>query len=258
MEARCPSARDVRPWGCADDLPSLGNGGGWVARQEDGLVTTALIDEPQDTAQATTVRRARTSVLVVGVALLALVGGLLLGRGMNSGPVEVSDAVSIGFLQDMKVHHAQAVEMSEIVHRRSSDPELNYLAFDILSTQQGQIGIMTGWLDLWGARQSATGPVMGWMGHDGPMPGMATAEQIVALESMPVAEMEREFLQLMLAHHRGALDMAKAAADHAESGDVAALAHNMYTGQSAEIALMERMLVERGAVPATGAEHHGH
>jgi uncharacterized protein (DUF305 family) len=208
-------------------------------------VSTATVETRDDVVPATRTRRARTTLLVVAVALVALVAGLLLGRGMGSGIADVDDEVSVGFLQDMKVHHAQAVEMSEIVHRRSSDPEINYLAFDILSTQQGQIGIMTGWLDLWGERQSADGPVMGWMGHDGPMPGLATADQIAALGTLPVAQMETAFLRLMIDHHRGALDMAKAAADHAQSTDVAGLARGMYEGQAAEIALMERLLTDR-------------
>jgi uncharacterized protein (DUF305 family) len=222
-------------------------------------VTTTLTEASDVAAEATTRRRARTSLLVVAVALVALVAGLLLGRGMTTGVPDVSDRVAIGFLQDMKVHHAQAVEMSEIVHRRTADPELSYLAFDIMSTQQGQIGIMTGWLDLWGERQSATGPVMAWMGHDGPMPGMASSAEIAALKALPVPEMEREYLRLMLDHHRGALGMAAAAGTHAESTDVAGLARNMYSGQSAEIALMERMLAERGVdVGAVQGEHDGH
>lgn len=211
--------------------------------------------------QAVTPSRHRPNLalvpLVLAVAVVALLGGLLLGRGAAPGPVDVDDAVSIGFLQDMKVHHAQAVQMSEVLHRRSSDPELTYLAFDIMTTQQGQIGIMTGWLDLWGERQSSTGPVMAWMGHEGPMPGMATDEQIAALGTMPVAEMEQEFLRLMLDHHRGALGMAEAAADHADSPDVAALARGMHTGQSAEIGLMERLLAERGAGGAGGETDDG-
>jgi uncharacterized protein (DUF305 family) len=218
---------------------------------------TATMTRTADDAVVTT-RRARTSLLVIAVALLALVGGLLLGRGMSPGPADVSDEVSVGFLRDMKVHHAQAVSMSEVVHRRSSDPELNYLALDIMTTQQGQIGIMTGWLDLWRERQSARGPVMAWMGHDGPMPGMATPEQIAALDELPVPEMELEFLRLMIEHHRGALGMATYAADNAGSPDVAGLARNMNSGQTEEIHLMERMLTARGGeVPAAGHGGHG-
>ena len=201
---------------------------------------------------------ARTTLLVLAVALVALVAGLLLGRGQGGGLPDVSDDVSVGFLQDMKVHHAQAVEMSQVVHRRSADPELQYLAFDIMTTQQGQIGIMTGWLDLWQERQSATGPAMAWMGHEGPMPGMASAEDVAALETLPVAQMERAFLRLMGEHHRGALDMAAVAAEQAGSADVATLAQAMQDGQTAEIELMERLLAERGAAPPAGGGQHDH
>ena len=50
---------------------------------------------------------------------------------MASGAEQVDDPVSVGFARDMNTHHAQAVAMSEIVHRRSDDPEINYLTFDI-------------------------------------------------------------------------------------------------------------------------------
>ncbi len=87
--------------------------------------------------------RSRAWLLPAGLALAtgALLGGLLLGRGMSAaGPERMTDPVSLGFVRDMSVHHAQAVRMSEIAHRRSDDRALSYLAFDILSTQQGQIG----------------------------------------------------------------------------------------------------------------------
>ncbi len=205
-------------------------------------------------------RRLRLVPVALAVAVLALLGGLVLGRGMEAaaaGTADVQDAVSLGFLRDMGTHHAQAVRMSEIVHRRSSDPALNYLAFDIMSTQQGQIGIMTGWLDLSREPQSATGPVMAWMGHSGPMPGMATDTEIEALDTLPVPQLEVQYLRLMIEHHRGALGMAQYAVDRAGSPDVARLAEGMLTGQAAEIALMERMLAERGAaVPDATTSGH--
>jgi uncharacterized protein (DUF305 family) len=194
---------------------------------------------------------------VLLLVLLTLAAGLLLGRG-TAATADVTDEVSVGFLQDMKVHHAQAVRMSEIVHRRSSDPGLNYLAFDILSTQQGQIGIMTGWLDLSGRSQSAAAPTMAWMGHEGPMPGMATDEQVAELDVLPVPQMEEQYLRLMLEHHRGALPMAQYAAEHADSDQVEDLAQGMYDGQAAEIELMQDMLAARGAAPAAAEEPSEH
>jgi uncharacterized protein (DUF305 family) len=197
-------------------------------------------------------RRFRALLVPAGLALavVALLGGLLQGRGMAAeGPERVTDSVSLGFLRDMSTHHAQAVRMSEIAHRRSADPELNYLAFDILSTQQGQIGIMTGWLDLWEQSQSASGAPMAWMGHDEPMPGMASNAEIEQLNTLPVAEMEEQWLRLMIRHHRGAVPMADAAAEQADSLETAALAAKMSAGQQSEIDLMQRLLAERGSAP---------
>ena len=216
-----------------------------------------VADTTVDTTEATQEPARRNWQLPagLGIALVALLGGLLLGRGMATvDSPDVTDEVSVGFLRDMKVHHAQAVRMSEILHRRSTDPQLSYLAFDILSTQQGQIGIMTGWLDLSREHQSASGPTMAWMGHSGPMPGMATDEQIEQLDTLPLPHAEEQFLRLMIEHHRGALDMAQYAADHADSDDVARLAQGMYDGQASEIDLMQDLLAARGAAAAPDTE----
>lgn len=87
--------------------------------------------------------------------IVGLLGGLLLGKGMAAqGAEQVTDPISLGFVRDMSVHHGQAVQLSEIAHRRSNDPKLNCLAFDIGSIQQGQMKIMSGQVELWGHSQS--------------------------------------------------------------------------------------------------------
>lgn len=206
--------------------------------------------------------RKSAALLLAGLlVVLALGGGLLLGRGTADAVPRVDAAVDVGFLRDMKVHHAQAVRMSEVLHRRSDDPALNYLSLDVLTTQQGQIGIMTGYLELWGKTQTSTGPVMQWMGHSGPMPGMASSQEMAALERLPVRELEETFLRMMIRHHAGAVPMAAYAAQHASSPQVVRLARSMEAGQSAEIDLMQSLLQERGwaAEPVDlGAGHSGH
>ncbi len=146
----------------------------------------------------------------------------------------------------MKVHHAQAVGMSAVLHRRSTDPAVNYLALDILTTQQGQIGIMTRWLDPWGHTQASSRPAMAWMGHQGPMPGMASSQELAALEQLPLDELEEQYLRLMVRHHEGAVPMASYAAEHATSPDVVRLAGAREQGQLAEIASMQGMLAGAG------------
>jgi uncharacterized protein (DUF305 family) len=223
-----------------------------------------------DERNGTQVRGRTGSVLLAGVmVVLALAAGLLLGRGSADAVPRVDDAVDIGFARDMKVHHAQAVLMSAVLHRRSSEPALNYLALDILTTQQGQIGIMTGWLDLWQHTQTSTGPAMAWMGHDGPMPGLASSAELARLERLPVAQAEEEYLRLMIRHHRGAVPMAAYAAEHATSKDVVRLARSMEQGQASEVELMQDLLAARGLPPEperdsrhvpepTASGHSGH
>ena len=167
------------------------------------------------------------------------------GRGT---PV-VDDQVSIGFARDMSVHHAQAVAMSRFVYRRAADPNLAYLAFDILTTQQGQIGTMQGWLDLWGLSPSTpVGQTMTWMpgGHEGGMPGMAKTAEVEALDSMAVPAMEERYLRLMVRHHRGAFAMSDYAASRAGSERIRLLAQKMSAGQKSEVEAMQAMLTQRG------------
>ena len=224
-------------------------------------MTTTALPRPRTSSAPLSAAPARRAhrLLVAAVALVALTGGLVAGRAADDGIVRVDDAVDIGFARDMKVHHAQAVAMSAHVHRRSEDPELSFLALDIITTQQGQIGIMSGWLDLWGHTQSKVGAAMTWMGdeHAGSMPGMATDEEVAALGTLPVPQMEEQYLRLMIRHHWGAVPMAEHAAEEASSPEVSRLAKGMEQGQTAEVDLMQHMLAARGLAPEH-PQHAGH
>jgi uncharacterized protein (DUF305 family) len=98
-----------------------------------------------------------------------------------------NDSAEAGFARDMMVHHAQAVQMAEIVRDKTQSAEVRLLASDISLTQQAQIGIMQGWLEAWGLPITGSKPAMAWMGHpmDGLMPGMATPDEIDRLSKVP-------------------------------------------------------------------------
>jgi uncharacterized protein (DUF305 family) len=132
------------------------------------------------------------------------------------------------------------------------------LAFDILTTQQNQIGRMQGWLTAWGKPLLPTGGHMAWMGGGhgahgaahGPMaamPGMADATELARLRSATPADRDVLFLQLMLRHHQGGAEMLAVGAEHAETGYVRDLARRMSATQSAESELLTDMLRQRGA-----------
>jgi Domain of unknown function (DUF305) len=139
----------------------------------------------------------RSSILgegpLVPILSLALVilAGLALWLFFATRPPG-DDSAEAGFARDMMVHHAQAVEMAEIVRDRTENPLIRSLATDIALTQQAQIGQTQGWLDVWGLSPTGTEKPMAWMGHpmDGPMPGMASREEIDRLGTLPPEKAE--------------------------------------------------------------------
>ncbi|WP_280457622.1 DUF305 domain-containing protein [Nocardia carnea] len=211
------------------------------------------------------VRAQRVPLLIIGAITLLVAGfgaGVLLapdttGDGSPAGPVD------IGFAQDMSAHHAQAVEMSGIALNGSTDADVRRLAFDILTTQQGQIGRMQGWLQMWDAPASPPGRFMTWMpadehgghGHDhggagmAAMPGMATTDELRQLRAARGAQLDTLFLQLMLRHHQGGVPMLEYGAEHAETTAIKTLAGQMLPAQQGESRLMTTMLADRGARP---------
>jgi len=109
----------------------------------------------------------------------------------------------VTFMQHMIVHHRQAIEMAALVKTRTSNPGIIKVADRIDASQQDEMKFMTTWLT---DRNEET--KMAGMGHDHhAMKGMASPEQMAGLAAASGTAFDRLFLQLMTAHHQGALDM---------------------------------------------------
>jgi uncharacterized protein (DUF305 family) len=160
----------------------------------------------------------------------------------------------------MSVHHAQAVEMAEIVRDKTESEEVRLMATDMALTQQGQIGRMQGWLDAWELPATGAEPAMFWMGHptEGRMPGMASPEEIERLQSLPPDEADKLFFRLMIPHHQAAVPMAEAVIEESDRPEVENLARAIAASQPGEVQLMKDMLEERGAEAQSGSHEDGH
>jgi uncharacterized protein (DUF305 family) len=186
--------------------------------------------------------------LVVGL-LTGLSGGYLLTRPTNPGDT----SAEAGFLRDMSTHHAQAVEMSMIEHQKSADPLLITLSDDIALTQQAQIGYMQGWLRQWNLSPTGSQPAMAWMPGgaaevvNGLMPGMATPEQMAALNKATGKDLDIQYLKLMRQHHLGGIHMAQEVLTRTTNADVTWLARSMVQNQQGEINVINDYLKQLGA-----------
>lgn len=197
----------------------------------------------------------------LGIAALAFAVGRFSMFGAATavaGPGNTS--AEAGFARDMQLHHGQAVQMAMEIYRKTEDPELRTLAYDIVTAQGGQRGEMYGWLVSWGLPQSG-GELMGWMsgadgahgghgGDSGAAPttaeleaemGMATPQQLEELRSATGREADCLFLDLMIRHHEGAIPMAEAVIELGSDPRVLAVAGSMIETQASEIDRMTSM-----------------
>lgn len=204
---------------------------------------------PGEAASTRDQRRGKLENYIVLGVLVALLAGatIFIYQAIPRFPGE--NSAEAGFLRDMITHHNQAVEMAMIIHDRTADPALKSLATDMVLTQSSQIGMMQGWLNVWGVDATGNQPAMAWMGDPVPegkqMPGMATPAQVDQLKTLPVAKAEILFLQLMIRHHQGGVNMAEAILQKSSQTQIRQLANTIVTGQQTEINAMNGMLAQR-------------
>lgn len=160
--------------------------------------------------------------------------------GMEPSETAAFNEADVAFAQGMIPHHQQAIEMARLAADRAASPEVKALATDIEAAQGPEIALMTGWLQLWGA---AVPEDTAGMEHPGmEVPGMMSQADMQALEQASGAEFDRMFLDMMIRHHEGALEMARTEQADGQNADALALARQIETTQAVEIDAMRELL----------------
>jgi uncharacterized protein (DUF305 family) len=149
------------------------------------------------------------------------------------------NADDVAFATNMIPHHQQAVDLSALVPDRSTNPELLELATRISAAQQPEIETMKVFLVQW-KENPDTGSGHG--GHGSAMAGMVDEATMTKLQSLSGAEFDTLWLETMISHHQGAIEMAKAEIANGENVDAKRLAQTIIDTQQAEIGQMKQML----------------
>ena len=163
--------------------------------------------------------------------------------------IRFTDA-DVKFMQGMISHHAQAIEMTELLASRSDRDMMRRLAQRIELSQEDEIAMMQEWLRSRGQAVAELDAhhAPGWE----PMPGMLTEEEMGRLEQAQAVEFDPLFLELMIKHHRGALTMVDTLLSQrgaAQDSQLFAFTSDITSDQSMEIDRMDAMLAELSPDP---------
>lgn len=148
--------------------------------------------------------------------------------GMNT---ESNAAVDAQFIDSMIEHHQGAIDMAEVALEQAEHEELRALAEEIIAAQTTEIEQLQSWRNQW-------------------YPDLApTAGMEMEMGDMMISEdagkpFDQRFIEAMISHHQGALDMAKLALDQAEHEEIRTLAEAIIAAQESEIARMQGWLTE--------------
>lgn len=176
---------------------------------------------------------------------------------------DVFNDADVAFATDMIPHHAQAIEMVTLTQGRPLDPEVAALAEEIRAAQSPEVEQMVDWLTDWGEEVPETsldhanaghsdhsgdsgdsGDSGGMEGMDGSgdMPGMMSAQEMTELAESSDEEFQDRWLSMMVEHHTGAVEMARAEIEDGRFAAAISLAESIVASQQAEIDRMTALL----------------
>ncbi|MET9951795.1 DUF305 domain-containing protein [Streptomyces sp. NPDC006339] len=157
------------------------------------------------------------------------------GTGTGTGAFNDAD---VTFAQMMIPHHEQALQMAKLADGRAEDPEIKKLVGEIEKAQDPEIQKMKSWLKTWGKPESP-----GHGGHGGHgMAGMVSDTDMADLAAAKGKEFDRKFAELMIAHHEGAVQMAKTEQKDGKDAAAKKVADDVVRTQAAEIAELKKIL----------------
>ena len=178
-------------------------------------------------------RKSTVSLIILIVSILGLAACSTTNDASHMGMQnDEYDGNAVMFAQMMIPHHEQAVQLSKLALKNSTNAEVLDLAARIKKAQSPEIIQMQGWLEAVG---------MPDMNHVMEMPGYVDDSHFSKIKKLTGKDFDLLFLKLMIGHHEGAIEMASDIKNN-KNDEVKALSVAITTSQSAEISEMEGLL----------------
>jgi len=188
----------------------------------------------------TTMSLMKLQKVLFAVAVIAIAG---CGSAKESNSL-FNDADAM-FAQMMIPHHEQAIVLAEIAENPTSgaSPEVTSLAAQIKSAQGPEVELMKSFLTQWDEPVVDPGSMdHGSMDHGSKMKGMLSVEELAKLSTLSGKVFDKEWMLAMIAHHEGAIEMARTVEQSGKNLEVQALAKTIISDQQVEIDQMKSML----------------
>ena len=193
------------------------------------------------------------SLIAVVFALTAVVGLVSCSDNGQDSSSDIAEReafnqADVDFATDMIQHHAQALAIVDMTVAREFSPELTRLAEQIRTAQGPEIETMVDWLNDWDQpvpqtmRDHVNAHGDGEIDMDSDMPGMVSEEELGELEAAQGAEFEQMWLEMMIEHHEGAIEMATIEQSDGEYPAAIDLAEAITSVQQTELDEMDGLL----------------
>ena len=152
---------------------------------------------------------------------------------MKSSPNAASAPYDLQFLDTMMAHHQGAVEMAKMIDGKTQNAELRKFGAQIVADQQKEIAQMKSWRQKWFAAKP--------LAMNMEMPGMADSMKMdmAKLSAARNADFDRLFVEMMIPHHQGAVEMSQDALAKAGHPEIKTLSQQIIKAQQAEIKMMQ-------------------
>jgi uncharacterized protein (DUF305 family) len=217
--------------GCTGVMPS-----GDMSGMDHSAMTTATSQTQATGGETVTTTQAVTATqpLTEGAMMTetqAMTDTAMGGMDHGSMTVDPSQPFDAQFIDSMIEHHQGAIAMAEQALEQAEHTELQQMAEEIIAAQQTEIEQMTTWRQAWYPDLTLTEGM-----------GMGMGEMAISEDASK--PFDQRFIEAMISHHQGAIEMAQMAQQMAEHEEIRTLADAIITAQQAEIEQMRGWLQE--------------